>query len=178
MAIVVSPLSRAPGLIQARKPDRVVSLLDPHTPFPVAPGYDDARHLKLALHDIVSAQPGLQAPDRASVARLIEFVAAWDQDGPLLIHCWAGVSRSTAAAFITACLHNPGGDEEEIAWRLRRASPTAHPNPRIVALGDDLLGRGGRMKRAAAAIGPGRPAWHEIGEAQPFEFPAATPAPP
>ena len=46
---------------------------------------------------------------------MIRFVETWDGQTPMLIHCWAGISRSTASAFITACLHNPDADEEEIA---------------------------------------------------------------
>ncbi len=72
-----------------------------------------------------------------------------------MIHCWAGISRSTASAFITACLHNPKADEEEIAWAIRNASPTASPNARLVGHADALLGRGGRMARAIESIGRG-----------------------
>ena len=66
--------------------------------------------------------------------------AAWDRAAPLLIHCFAGVSRSTAAAFIAACALSPRRDEGEIARALRAASPTATPNARLVALADATLG--------------------------------------
>jgi predicted protein tyrosine phosphatase len=65
------------------------------------------------------------------------------------------ISRSTAAAFISACALSPKSDETEIALRLRAASRTASPNPRLVALADDFLGRRGRMKAAIAKIGAG-----------------------
>ena len=73
----------------------------------------------------------------------------------MLIHCLAGISRSTASAFITACVHNPDADEEEIALAIRSASPTASPNLRLVSHADALLGRNGRMTRAVEAIGRG-----------------------
>ena len=59
----------------------------------------------------------------------------------MLIHCFAGVSRSTAAAFIAACALAPNRDEATIARALRAASPTATPNARLVALADAALGR-------------------------------------
>jgi predicted protein tyrosine phosphatase len=73
----------------------------------------------------------------------------------MVIHCFAGVSRSTAAAFIAACALNPTRDEAEIAAAIRAASRTATPNARLVALADAALGRDGRMSKAVAAIGRG-----------------------
>jgi predicted protein tyrosine phosphatase len=168
----VCSLARAEGLIAQRQPERVVSLLDPATPFPKARGLGEGRHLKLPLHDILEDAPGFKAPCGDRVGEMIAFVSAWGRDDPILIHCYAGISRSTATAFVTACIHNPRTDEEEIAWAIRRASPTATPNARIVALADAALGRSGRMSRAAAGIGRGFPTWPDIDEAEPFEIPA------
>ena len=82
------------------------------------------------------------------------------------MHCYAGISRSTAAAFVSVCALNPASDEQAVAAALRRASPTATPNIRIVALADYLLVRSGRMVRAVEAIGPGM----VVPEAQPFRL--------
>ena len=86
---------------------------------------------------------------------LIAFVRGWDRGTPLVVHCWAGISRSTAAAFVAVCALNPERDERDIAWAIRRASPTATPNLRIVALADEMLERDGRMVAAIEAIGRG-----------------------
>jgi predicted protein tyrosine phosphatase len=82
-------------------------------------------------------------------------VRSWDRAAPLVIHCYAGVSRSTAGAFVSACALNPRRAEAEIARDIRRLSPTATPNARIVALADQMLGRDGRMVTAIEAIGRG-----------------------
>lgn len=166
MTIIVCPLSRAPEIARENKPSHVVSLLDPGTPFP-ALGYDCDRHLCLEIHDIEAEMDGLDACCGGRMRRILDFVGAWDRDLPILIHCYAGISRSTATAFITACAHNPGQDEEEIALALRAASPTASPNRRFIALADATLGRNGRMTRAIERIGRGPP-WQEVGEATPF----------
>lgn len=103
------------------------------------------RHLQLDVHDIESEIEGMSACCDTRMGRIIEFVGGWDRNAPILIHCWAGISRSTATAYITACVHNPGADERVIAEALRDASPTATPNRRFVALADQALGRNGRM---------------------------------
>jgi predicted protein tyrosine phosphatase len=172
MAILVCPLSRVPHVIQARQPMKVVSLLDPATPFPDAGKHGVSKHLKLSVHDIAEDEPGFIAPHQGVVRDLLDFVGRWDQSAPILFHCWAGISRSTASAFITACLHNPNTDEGEVAAALRAASPTASPNPRLIALADAELGRAGRMIKAVREIGLGFPAWPDIPEAKPFEIPA------
>ena len=94
-------------------------------------------------------------PGATHLEDLLGFVHAWDRAEPMVIHCFAGVSRSTAAAYIAACALNPGGDEFAIARAMRAASPTASPNPRLIALADDALNRQGRMVEAIAAIGRG-----------------------
>lgn len=170
MSIIVCPLSRVPELAREREPSHVVSLLDPGTPFPALDGYGADRHLRLPIHDIEVEMHGFDALCDKRMKRILDFVGGWSRGDPILIHCYAGISRSTATAFITACAHNPQCDEEEIALALRAASPSASPNRRFIALADAELGRGGRMRRAIDKIGRGQ-AWLEIGEAQPFALP-------
>jgi predicted protein tyrosine phosphatase len=73
----------------------------------------------------------------------------------MVIHCFAGISRSTAAAFSVFCAARPDLDEAEIALRLRQRSPEATPNILIVTIADRILGRSGRMVRAVESIGRG-----------------------
>ena len=92
---------------------------------------------------------------RSHVGDLLRFVRAWDRANPLVVHCYAGISRSTAGAFVTACALNPHRDEIAIARQIRAASPIASPNRLIVGLADKALGRDGRMLRALDEMGPG-----------------------
>jgi predicted protein tyrosine phosphatase len=142
----------------------LVTLLSPGTeverPTQIAP----QRHLYLAVSDIVEPMPGQVLPDAAHLEDLLDFVQAWDRAEPMVIHCFAGVSRSTAGAYIAICALQSGRDELGIAHALRAASPTATPNPRLIALADDALGRRGRMNEAIATIGRGEACF----EATPF----------
>jgi predicted protein tyrosine phosphatase len=112
-------------------------------------------HLLISMDDITEEIDGFVAPSAEHVARVLAFVRAWDRRAAMVIHCYAGISRSTASAFAAACALNPGRDEEAIARQIRAASPSAYPNRRIVTLADQALGRDGRMVRALDAIGPG-----------------------
>jgi predicted protein tyrosine phosphatase len=105
-------------------------------------------HLWLRLHDISAPLDGYIMPGEEHVADLIRFVRGWDRRSPLVVHCYMGISRSTASAYASVCALG-------IAQALRRASPTATPNIRIVSLADKLLGRDGRMVAAIETIGRG-----------------------
>ncbi len=155
MTIWICSLAAAPQMAEKLRPSRVVSLLSPYDSFPVFESLGADGHLQVAIHDITEDIGDWQAPAASDAEKVIRFVEGWDKAAPLLIHCWAGISRSTASAFITACVHNPWTDEEEIAWAIRNASSTASPNPRLVGHADALLGRNGRMSRAIEMIGRG-----------------------
>ncbi len=170
MRIIVSPLSRFHEIIDMHAPARIVSLLDRREEMPSRAGYAPDRHHRVAVHDIIEERPGQTAPTSRHVEDLLSFLADWDRCAPLFVHCWAGISRSSATALIAACLHNPQSDEDMIARRLRAVSPIANPNARLIALADAALSRQGRLVEAVRAIGPG--AATDRWENDPFELPA------
>jgi predicted protein tyrosine phosphatase len=157
--IIVGPLNKVQTLIDEHGAAHVVTLLAPNTPHDAPKGIAPDRHLKLFFHDIVAPMEGHTQPRAADAERLIRFLDEWDRQDPMLIHCWAGISRSTAAAYTALCLFRPGAAEEELAFELRAASPSATPNKLIVSLADDVLGRNGRMVKAIAKIGRGADAF-------------------
>lgn len=122
----------------------------------------EANHLLLDMDDISMPIDGYVLPASEHVERLIGFVTGWDRGAPLVVHCYAGISRSTAGAFIAACALNPQRDERIIARAIRTSSATAQPNLRLVSLADELLGREGRMIAAVDEIGPGQSAYEGV----------------
>jgi predicted protein tyrosine phosphatase len=155
MTLLVCPLSQVETARALHRPSHLVSLLAPAADAAWPASDADGEHLRLAFHDIAELREGFTAPDAALVARLLDFAAGWDPARPMLVHCWAGVSRSTAAAFVIACQRSPGRSERDIAQALRAAAPYATPNPLVVSLADAALGRAGRMSAAIAEIGRG-----------------------
>ena len=125
-----------------------------------------ANHLKVSMDDITEQIDGFLAPSDAHIEKVLNFVRGWDRSAPMVVHCYAGISRSTASAYAAACALNTDSDEMAIAQAMRRASRTAMPNPLIVSLADRLLGRQGRMIAAIESIGPGDLAF----EADPFSL--------
>lgn len=155
-AIVVSPLGRIAEMAVRHKSREMVSLLaekqDFHRPAVILA----ERHLTLAMNDISFAGTGnLIAPQDSHIQNLIDFAKGWDQSAPLLVHCWMGVSRSPAAAVLVSLALYPEQNEQDLAKRLRQASPYATPNSRIIEIGDRLLNREGRLVAAFKAIGRG-----------------------
>ena len=114
-----------------------------------------ANHLKVQMDDVTEQIEGFVAPSEEHIEQVLQFVRGWDRVAPLVVHCYAGISRSTASAFAAVCALNPHRDEIAIARQIRAASPIASPNRLIVSLADTALRREGRMLRALDQMGPG-----------------------
>jgi predicted protein tyrosine phosphatase len=162
--ILVCPLSKVAETAERHGAGRVLSLIGDPDLCRTPAGVTD--HLVVHVHDIVAANDTQILADVSHVEQVIEFARSWDGTRPMVVHCFAGISRSTASAFIAACVLQPDRDEAEIAAEIRSASPTAYPNRHLVALADRILGRDGRMVDAVERIGRGEPAEEGV----PFEL--------
>ena len=169
MPILVCPLSRVQALAAHWGPTRVISVLDPGHTFPEIRGIAPDRHLRLSFHDAHLPGRGITVPSPEHLGPLLLFVRDCAPGDRLLIHCLAGIARSTATAFITACDQHPSVSEYEIATILRRAAPLARPNETLVRVADAAMSRGGRMSAAIADTGRGLPGL-EVPEGEPFEL--------
>ena len=162
----VSSLSKLHETVALVGASHLVTLINVGTVVERPARITESRHLFLGMSDISAAMEGHVVPAQQHVERFLAFVRDWDRAAPLVIHCWAGISRSTAAAYIAACALGPRRAEDEIAAELRAASPSATPNARLVAIADDILRRDGRMSAAIARIGRGADAF----EGTPFSL--------
>ena len=152
--ILVTPLSGLADAIDRERPSHIVSLLSPLHMIPTPEGFDRRRHLQLALDDVSDPLAADFPPERVHVDRLLSFSREWDASAPFLIHCWAGISRSMASAFIVLCDRLGPDREVEIALAMRRRAPHAQPNALLVRHADEALGRDGHMVAALRAMGP------------------------
>ena len=160
--IWVCPLSKVDATVSSTRAERLLSLLAPGTAMTRPAAIAEADHLFLSLHDIAEPQEGMTLPGEAHMRTLLDFAESWNRARPLVVNCYAGISRSTASAYIIAAALQPSRDEQELADAIRRASPTATPNPRLVALADAMLGRQGRMVKAVQSIGRGADAFEGV----------------
>lgn len=153
--IHVCPLALLHETVVGTGARHVVSLLGDEIAVERPSNIAPENHLRLRLHDISSPLDGHILPEEEHIAELLDFVRRWDRRAPLVMHCYAGISRSTASAFAAVCALNPERDEFVIARKIREASPIASPNRLIVSLADKMLGRNGRMLHALDDMGPG-----------------------
>jgi predicted protein tyrosine phosphatase len=147
-AILVTPLSAVHETLRRFRPSHLITLLSPEFMIETPVGFPPERHLRLSLNDIVEPEPGRTPPHEAHIAQILEFSRGWDASSPMLVHCWAGVSRSMASAFSILCDRAPRGSEASIAQEIRARAPHANPNRLIVRLADAYLERDGEMMRA------------------------------
>ena len=132
----------------------VLSILDPGWPEPEAFGaFDPHRRLELRFHDVIETEPGCIAPESLDVEQLLSFGRDLTEGKGthLLVHCHAGVSRSTAAATLIVAQARPDRPAEEALQTVLSRRPRAWPNLRILELGDALLERRGEIVGAARA---------------------------
>lgn len=153
MTLIVCPLHEVEETIRIWRPSHIIGLASPGAEQAVIPA--GIAGLQLTFHDIAEPHPDLQAVSAEDVDRLLAFARDWPRAAPLLIQCWAGVSRSPAAAYVIACMLAGPGREDRLAKRLRETAPFATPNPRLVALADQALGRRRAMVEAVVGIGRG-----------------------
>jgi predicted protein tyrosine phosphatase len=129
----------------------VVSILDPEWPEPEAFAlYDRHERLRLRFHDVIDEDPmiEIEAPQLHHVEAILQFGDALD-GARLLVHCHAGISRSTAATMLLLAQADPARDPDLIVAEIVERRPKAWPNLRMVELGDALLGRRGALVQAA-----------------------------
>jgi predicted protein tyrosine phosphatase len=155
--VLIAPFSSLEDAVRRFRPSHMVTLMvepDVATPESIV----GQNHLRLSIHDVIEPAEGIVCPDHSHVSTLLAFARGWQRVSPLLVHCWAGISRSTAAAYIVLCdLHGPG-HEKRIAKALRFHAPYAQPNRLMVRHADQLLNRNGRMVSAIDDMHPAVPA--------------------
>jgi predicted protein tyrosine phosphatase len=133
----------------------VLSILDPDWPDPPAfAAFAPHRRLALRFHDIIEPVPDRYAPSREDVARLLAFGAELTDTNAnhLLVHCHAGVSRSTAATALILAQQHPEWPAPDVLDVVAQIRPRAWPNLRMLEFGDALLGRGGELVAAAGLV--------------------------
>jgi predicted protein tyrosine phosphatase len=139
---------------QGRGVTHILSILDPEWPDPAAfQAFDPHFRATLRFHDAIEPDRDVLLPQKRDVEAILTFGrdAAADAGG-LLIHCHAGISRSTAATLMILAQAHPDEREDGLADRLLQTRPQAWPNSRMIEFADELLDRRGRLVAAIAGI--------------------------
>jgi predicted protein tyrosine phosphatase len=155
MYFAVCSLARLPEVISSVNPSHLLTVMSGDAEIARPETILESHHKKLFFNDITQQADGLIIPAAHHVEDMIAFFQNWDRQAPMVIHCWAGVSRSTASAYVGLCSLMPDKNEQGLALMLRKASPTATPNAKLIEIADMVLGRNGRMIDSVKAIGRG-----------------------
>jgi predicted protein tyrosine phosphatase len=143
----------------SRAVTHVLSILDPDWPEPEAFwAYDPHHRTTLHFHDCIEPAPGRVLPEIGHVESILAFGQSLQSgaevrpDRHLLVHCHAGVSRSTAAMAIILAQVQPTENEDRIFESLTGIRPHAWPNSLMIRHADALLDRRGRLTQALARL--------------------------
>ena len=143
----------------ARSVTHVLSILDPGWPEPEAFfTYDPHRRTTLHFHDEIEPAPGIELPRREHMEQILAFGRSLQRDlaerpdAHLLVHCHAGISRSTAAMTALLAQADSSLDEDTIFERVLAVRPKAWPNSLMIGFADELLSRGGRLTRGMGQL--------------------------
>ena len=131
----------------------VLSILDPDWPVPEAFGaFGEHAKLELRFHDVIETTPGTIPPSEADVRAVLAFGRDLEAEAAsrLLVHCHAGISRSTASMALILAQARPALGAEAILQGILGIREKAWPNLRILEIGDAMLGREGTLPAAAA----------------------------
>lgn len=135
----------------------VVSIGSPRAKIPAGVDPDQPYHLRLQFDDVNSDTPlmgrdRVQPPEREHIEELLEHADRLLSKPVVYCHCAAGISRSTAAAFILHCHYEGPGTEQEAMQAVLDDNPFASPNRLMVEYADELLDREGAMVEAVDAV--------------------------
>lgn len=120
---------------------------------PLPLGFDkfSGQKLRLEFDDVSYPTPGMlkagyQPPSRDDAKKIIDFTA--EVDGPILIHCAAGISRSSASALILIAQKFGKGKEHEALHylvTLDDKDPDIFPNELLLYYADNIMDRHGEL---------------------------------
>jgi predicted protein tyrosine phosphatase len=143
------------NLHSGAKVSHVLSILDPNWPVPEVFGtYGEHDKLELRFDDIIEDTLGESPPQIFHVEQLLAFGRTLEGEAGahLLVHCHAGVSRSSASMALLIAQALPDRAAEAVFADVLAIRPQIWPNLRIVEMGDALLRRDGALVAAAAGI--------------------------
>lgn len=129
--------------VKNRKPSHIISVITlkeiKNLVFP--PNFNKNNWLHLDISDVLdSNEPG--GPTVSDIEKLFNWVDNQKNLEKLLIHCYAGRSRSPAVA--TLLISRKYGIDTAIKW-LKAYLPDSCPNTEIIKLGDDMLKFNGKL---------------------------------
>lgn len=151
MKISITSVDKVPAYVQFKSVTHIVSLLwkEEKDELRLPSSFPRENWLSVEMNDVASRHHS-GAPTRGQVNYVLEWIKQLPEDAHVLIHCFAGISRSTAIALSAKVMQGMPIDEA-VAW-LKDHRPVACPNPIITKYADEILEAKGELHSAAEKI--------------------------
>ena len=131
--------------------DGVITIEDSSVDDPLRIDKGDCPQLVLCFDDIASPKDEWILPKESHVHSALEFADNLG-GGSLLIHCHAGISRSSGIALAIIAKGLGPGKEKKALMELEKINPNCAPNALVVWFTDEILGRGGALFKMAKSM--------------------------
>lgn len=136
MKLKISGYNEAKKIIESGWPTKVISIVDTGISRIVQ---DDEDNITGIFYDT------LTHPTKEKLEPIFDFFKTITNNDNVLIHCSAGISRSTACAL--SLLISKGFSYEDALKIVYKARPQACPNDTIIKLFDDYSGMNGKLSK-------------------------------
>jgi predicted protein tyrosine phosphatase len=153
MEILITDISKVAYNVRYNNVSHVLSLLRGRERNElIMPGdFPKENWLLLDMDDVIN-ETAVFSPTREQVQHLLQWGNNLPENARLLVHCYAGISRSTAAA-LALKVQQIGKDNisQAINWLIEHR-PQACPNPVITKYADEILDCRGDLHKAAEIV--------------------------
>ena len=153
MDFFVSSLSKVTQSMYEHDITHVISLLrgDEMEEVLLPPRFNRTNWLRLDMDDVIDHNDK-HAPKLNQIIYILDWTNKLPKDSNVLVHCHAGISRSTAVALMLK-VRELGVDRipDAVKWLVDHR-PIACPNPVITDYADQLLGANGKLFDAAETV--------------------------
>ena len=132
--------------------DRIISITDPGQEKPDLSHHNPKEIMRLDFHDITTSTPGADLFMGGHIKRIMDFQKRIQDNEKIMIHCHAGISRSSAVGIALIVASDPKKEEVETKSfnLLQKINPIMDPNKRIIEITDTAFRLEGRLISALA----------------------------
>ena len=132
MKIHNTPLHSALQIVKKEQIKRIISIYSPNNSFPLFPEVKSPNILRLCFNDIDHSRDNLRPISQRDIRNILEFTMNIQQNTDILIHCFAGVSRSIAISIIIYFMHNRHIRPCDLYSLIMEKAPFANPNKLVL----------------------------------------------
>lgn len=154
MKIFICSKSEVAKVTEKVNATHVISLLDPGESRPILHHSTSLQNWLLVNFSDVHEIFNHNAPTEEDIEKVLKWAKKLPDDVILLVHCYAGVSRSTAMAMAILVQYYGNDKIDECIKMIHEVRPQSCPNPLVTEFADKYLGCDGEFHKKAQDSSP------------------------